>query len=190
MVLFGGCPGFHAALHQGAEPEPGGHRLLHPRTHEPLFKQTVKEAGLNPYLLEFVSIREQVSWVHMKEPDAATRKAKDLVKMGVAKAALLEEGEEIRLPVGKECMIIGGGMAGMNAALSVARQGFQAIIVEKQPELGGLLNRITTISHEHGEVPAAEIVQRMKALVGAEPNIRSTPMRRSKRSRATSGTTR
>ncbi|MBL7102487.1 MAG: CoB--CoM heterodisulfide reductase iron-sulfur subunit A family protein, partial [Desulfobacteraceae bacterium] len=80
-----------------------------PRTHEPLFKQTVKEAGLNPYLLEFVSIREQVSWVHMGEPEKATQKAKDLVKMGVAKAILLEEGEEIRLPVGKECLIIGGG---------------------------------------------------------------------------------
>ena len=70
-----------------------------PRTHEPLFKHTVKEAGVNPYLLEFVSIREQVSWVHMKEPEIATEKAKDLVKMGVAKAALLEEGQEIRLPV-------------------------------------------------------------------------------------------
>src|SRR3989339_2136345 len=87
-----------------------------PRTHEPLFKQTVREAGLNPYLLEFVSIREQVSWVHMNTPDIATQKAKDLVKMGVAKAALLEKGEEIRLPVGKECMIIGGGVAGMNTA--------------------------------------------------------------------------
>ena len=69
-----------------------------PRTHEPLFKQTVKKAGLNPYLLEFVSIREQVSWVHMNEPEIATQKAKDLLKMGVAKAILLEEGEEIRLP--------------------------------------------------------------------------------------------
>ena len=72
-----------------------------PRTHEPLFKQSVKEAGLNPYLLEFVSIREQSSWVHMNEPDMATQKAKDLVKMGVVKAALLEEGEEIRLPVNR-----------------------------------------------------------------------------------------
>jgi heterodisulfide reductase subunit A len=143
-----------------------------PRTHEPLFKQTVREAGLNPYLLEFVSIREQVSWVHMKEPDAATQKAKDLVKMGVAKAALLEEGEEIRLPVGKECMIIGGGVAGMNTALHIARQGFQAILVEKQPELGGLLNRMTTISHEHGQADAGEIVKRMKGLVAGEPNIR------------------
>ncbi|MFO7459571.1 MAG: hydrogenase iron-sulfur subunit [Desulfatiglandales bacterium] len=142
-----------------------------PRTHEPLFKQTVKEAGLNPYLLEFVSIREQVSWVHMNEPDAATRKAKDLVKMGVAKAALLEEGEEIRLPVGKECLIIGGGAAGMNAALSVAAQGFRAIIVEKEPRLGGLLNKIGTVSHEHGEMAAEEILRRAREVVAADPNV-------------------
>jgi len=142
-----------------------------PRTHEPLFKQTVKEAGLNPYLLEFVSIREQVSWVHMNEPDAATRKAKDLVKMGVAKATLLEEGEEIKLPVGKECMIVGGGAAGMNAALNVAAQGFKAIIVEKEPRLGGLLNKIGTVSHEHGEMPAEDLVKKMSALVEANPNI-------------------
>ena len=112
-----------------------------PRTHEPLFKRTTKEAGVNPYLLEFVSIREQVSWVHMKEPEIATEKAKDLIKMGVAKAALLEEGEEIRLPVKTDCLVIGGGMAGMNAALSVAHQGFNAYIVEKEPQLGGVLNQ-------------------------------------------------
>src|SRR4030042_1820709 len=72
-----------------------------PRTHEPLFKATVREAGLNPYLLEFVSIREQVSWVHMNEPDAATQKAKDLVKMGVAKAALLEEAPDAAFQGGR-----------------------------------------------------------------------------------------
>jgi heterodisulfide reductase subunit A len=108
----------------------------------------------------------------MNEPDAATQKAKDLVKMGVAKAALLEEGEEIKLPVGQECMIIGGGVAGMNAALNVAAQGFKAIIVEKEPQLGGLLNRISTVSHEHGEMPAEDIVKRMRALVEANPNIK------------------
>jgi heterodisulfide reductase subunit A len=106
-----------------------------PRTHEPLFKRTVKEAGLNPYLLEFVSIREQVSWVHMNEPEIATEKAKDLLKMGVAKAALLEEGEEIRLPVQKDCLVIGGGVTGMTAALHIADQGFHAYIVENEPRL-------------------------------------------------------
>ncbi|MGD8725299.1 MAG: FAD-binding protein, partial [Desulfobacterales bacterium] len=128
-----------------------------PRTHEPLFKRTTKEAGVNPYLLEFVSIREQVSWVHMKEPEIATEKAKDLVKMGVAKAALLEEGQEIRLPVKTDCLIIGGGMAGMNAALSVADQGFNAYIVEKETALGGILNKICFISHDHRKAPAARV---------------------------------
>ncbi len=142
-----------------------------PRTHEPVFKATVKEAGLNPYLLEFVSIREQVSWVHMKEPEAATEKAKDLVKMGVAKAILLEEGEEIRLPVGTDCMIVGGGMAGMTAALNIAEQGFKAYIVEKQPKLGGILNRVSNVSHDHIDMPAAEIVKAKTDLIEANPNI-------------------
>jgi len=142
-----------------------------PRTHEPLFKQSVKEAGLNPYLLEFVSIREQSSWVHMNEPDMATQKAKDLVKMGVVKAALLEEGEEIRLPVKTDCLIIGGGMAGMNAALNVAKQGFHAHVVEKGPQLGGLLNRICTVSCDGQEFQAEEIVKSTVSLVEADPNI-------------------
>ena len=143
-----------------------------PRTHEPLFKQTVKEAGLNPYLLEFVSIREQVSWVHMGEPEKATEKAKDLVKMGVAKALLLEEGEEIRLPVKTDCLVIGGGIAGMNAALHIAAQGFRAILVEKEPRLGGLLNRVSSISNEHGKMPASEILKEKIGLVESHPNIK------------------
>ena len=143
-----------------------------PRTHEPLFKRTAKEAGVNPYLLEFVSIREQVSWVHMKQPEIATDKAKDLIKMGVAKAALLEEGQEIRLPVKTDCLIIGGGMAGMNAALSVANQGFNAVIVEKEPQLGGILNRICFISHDNHKIPAVKVVQAKVAEVQSNPNIK------------------
>ncbi len=143
-----------------------------PRTHEPLFKANIKEAGVNPYLLEFVSIREQVSWVHMSEPETATQKAKDLVKMGVAKAMLLEEGKEIRLPVATDCMIIGGGMAGMTAALNVADQGFNAYIIEKEQKLGGLLNGISTISHDHNEILAADIVKTKTAIVESHPNIK------------------
>ena len=143
-----------------------------PRTHEPLFKRTAKEAGVNPYLLEFVSIREQVSWVHMKQPEIATDKAKDLIKMGVAKAALLEEGQEIRLPVKTDCLIIGGGMAGMNAALSVANQGFNAVILEKEPQLGGILNRICFISHDNHKIPAVKVVQAKVAEVQSNPNIK------------------
>jgi heterodisulfide reductase subunit A len=143
-----------------------------PRTHEPLFKRTTKEAGVNPYLLEFVSIREQVSWVHMKEPEIATEKAKDLIKMGVAKAALLEEGEEIRLPVKTDCLVIGGGMSGMNAALSVAHQGFNAYIVEKEPQLGGVLNQICFISHDRHKSPAARVIKARVDQVQSHPNIK------------------
>ncbi|UCF95325.1 MAG: CoB--CoM heterodisulfide reductase iron-sulfur subunit A family protein, partial [Desulfobacterales bacterium] len=143
-----------------------------PRTHEPLFKRTTKAAGLNPYLLEFVSIREQVSWVHRQEPEIATAKAKDLIKMGVAKAALLEEGQEIRLPVKTDCLIIGGGMTGMNAALSIADQGFNAIIVEKGPELGGLLNQICFVAHDNQRMPAVKIVQAKVDQVRTHPKIK------------------
>jgi len=141
-----------------------------PRTHEPLFKKTVKETGLNPYLLEFVSIREQVSWVHMNDPEKATEKAKDLVKMGVAKAILLEPGEEIRLPVKQDCLIIGGGMAGMTAALNIAAQGFKAIIVEKQPQLGGLLNKLDRIAPE--EVSSDAMVKTKAELIARNENIK------------------
>ena len=142
-----------------------------PRTHEPLFKRAVKETGLNPYLLEFVSIREQVSWVHMGEPEIATEKAKDLIKMGVAKARLLEEGEEIRLPVKTECLIIGGGMAGMTAALHVADQGFNAVIVEREAELGGLLNRISGIRTDLKSYDPEDLVKARADAVDAHPNI-------------------
>jgi heterodisulfide reductase subunit A len=117
-----------------------------PRTHEPTFKSTIKEAGLNPYLLEFVSIREQSSWVHKSNPKLATEKAKNLVKMGVAKAILLEPGEDIRISVGKNCLIIGGGLAGMTAALAVADQGFKVDLVEKNNKLGGILNNLDTLA--------------------------------------------
>ena len=140
-----------------------------PRTHEPLFKDAVKEAGLNPYLLEFVSIREQSSWVHRSRPEAATRKAKDLVAMGVAKALLLEPGQEIRLSVGRTCLVIGGGIAGMTAALGVARQGFEVHLVERESKLGGLLNRLHMLAP--ADIQAAEMVQRKSAEVATNSNI-------------------
>jgi heterodisulfide reductase subunit A len=143
-----------------------------PRTHEPLFKRAVKEAGVNPYLLEFVSIREQVSWVHMREPDVATEKAKDLIRMGVAKARLLEEGEEIRLPVKTECLVIGGGMAGMTAALHIADQGFHAVLVERGAQLGGLLNRISGIRTNQRSYRPQDLVKARADAVDAHPNIK------------------
>jgi len=139
------------------------------RTHEKLFKNTVGAAGMNPYQLEFVSIREQCSWVHKTDKDVATAKAKDLVKMGVAKARLLERGEEIRLSVKTDCLIIGGGAAGMTAALAVADQGYQVHLLEKQPQLGGLLNGVDKIAPEG--VPAADLVSRLVEQVTDNENI-------------------
>jgi len=113
-----------------------------PRTHEPLFQQTLEEAGLNKYLFEMVNIRDQCSWVHAKEPGKATQKAKDLIKMGVAKASRLEPLEEISLEVTPRGLVIGGGLAGMEAALSLAEQGYQVYLVERENELGGNLKNL------------------------------------------------
>ena len=101
-----------------------------PRTHEPTFKATLKEAGLNPFLLEFVSIREQSSWVHQNEPELATEKAKDLVYMGIAKARLLEPGSELRIPVGETCLVLGGGLelALWGGVHLLAKGGFQLLL--------------------------------------------------------------
>lgn len=110
-----------------------------PRTHEPLFRDTLKEAGLNKYLFEMANIRDQDSWVHADFPEAATEKAKDLVRMAVARAAYLEPIEEKSFSVVKRGLVIGGGLAGMTAALSLADQGFETCIVERENRLGGLL---------------------------------------------------
>jgi heterodisulfide reductase subunit A-like polyferredoxin len=108
-----------------------------PRTHEPLFQETIRDAGLNKYLFEMANIRDQNTWVHMDDPERATEKAKDLVRMAVAKASLIEPLQQISLEVTNSILIIGGGVAGMEAALSAAEQGFQAYLVEKGSELGG-----------------------------------------------------
>jgi heterodisulfide reductase subunit A-like polyferredoxin len=113
-----------------------------PRTHEPLFQETIRDAGLNKYLFEMANIRDQNTWVHMDNPGAATEKAKDLVRMAVAKAALIEPLEQVLLQVTKGVLVIGGGVAGMEAALGVAEQGFQAYLVEKTGELGGVARRL------------------------------------------------
>jgi heterodisulfide reductase subunit A len=110
-----------------------------PRTHEPLFQDACRETDLNPYLFEFVNIRDQCSWVHMNEREMATQKAKDLVRMGVAKAQLLEPLEEQEVPVEPVALTIGGGMIGMTAALSLANRGFEVKLVEREPELGGMM---------------------------------------------------
>jgi len=113
-----------------------------PRTHEPLFKETVQEAGLNPYLFEMTNIRDQCSWVHMHEPKEATKKAKDLVRSIVAKSALLKPLKKPVINVTQVGLVIGGGVSGMTAALELAKQGFEVHLVEKEKELGGHLRTI------------------------------------------------
>ena len=115
-----------------------------PRTHEPLFQQTIREAGLNKYLFELANIRDQNSWVHQDFPEAATAKAKDLVRMAVARVTLQEPLEEIHLNITKSGLVVGGGVAGMEAALSLAGQGYPATLVEKSDELGGQARRLLT----------------------------------------------
>ena len=108
-----------------------------PRTHEPLFQQTIREAGLNPNLFEMANIRDQCSWVHMHEHAEATVKSKDLVRMAVAKANLIEPLGTLTLPVTQSAFVLGGGVAGLTAALAFADQGFPVTLVEKSPALGG-----------------------------------------------------
>lgn len=115
-----------------------------PRTHEPLFQETIREAGLNKYLFEMANIRDQNTWVHMNSPEKATSKAKDLVRMAVAKAAHVEPLHQVKLAIKKSVLIIGGGVSGMEAALGVAEQGFRAILVEKRDELGGNAKHLRT----------------------------------------------
>ncbi len=113
-----------------------------PRTHEPLFQKSLRDAGLNPYLLEMTNIREQCSWVHMNEPAKATEKAKKLIGMAVAKTRLLQPIQEAEIPVVQKALVLGGGIAGMTAALSLADQGYETVLVEKEPVLGGYLRKV------------------------------------------------
>ena len=113
-----------------------------PRTHEPLFRETIREAGLNPYLFEMANIRDQCSWIHMYEPALATEKAKDLVRMAVSKARLLKPLKRVEIDVIQKALVIGGGIAGMSASLSLAEQGFEVFLVEREKELGGNIRHI------------------------------------------------
>jgi len=128
-----------------------------PRTHEPVFRNTCREAGLNEYLFEMANIRDQCTWVHMQMPEKATEKAKHLVRMAVAKARLLEPLYKGSVKVINEALVIGGGMAGMTAALNLADQGFQVHLVEQDKELGGNFRHVHSLLN--GENPRQRLNQ-------------------------------
>jgi heterodisulfide reductase subunit A len=140
-----------------------------PRTHEPLFRSTVREAGLNPYLFEMANIRDQCSWIHMHEPQKATQKAKELVAMAVAKARMLEPLYSMAVPVNSAALVIGGGMAGIRAALNLAEQGFVVSLVEREKELGGNFKRLFYMAG--GENPQAQLSD-MIVKLDSHPRIR------------------
>lgn len=117
-----------------------------PRTHEPLFRETCSKAGLNPYLFEMTNIREHCSWVHSHQKEEATRKAKELLRMAVAKAQMLKPLTPKTVSIEQKALVIGGGIAGIQAALDISNVGIPTILVEKQSKLGGRLNEINTLS--------------------------------------------
>ncbi len=139
-----------------------------PKTHEPIFQDTMEKAGLNKYLFEMANIRNQDSWVHPDDPEKATEKAKQLVRMAVARAASLHPLREKTIPVTQRALVVGGGIAGMNAALGLADQGIAVTLIEKEAELGGMANRLThTI--EGGDIGA--YVKELVARVTGHPEI-------------------
>ncbi|MBI2898389.1 MAG: CoB--CoM heterodisulfide reductase iron-sulfur subunit A family protein [Deltaproteobacteria bacterium] len=113
-----------------------------PKTHEPLFRDTLREGGINQYFFDMANIREHCSWVHSKQKEEATDKAKDIVRMSVARLANLEPLEELDLPVHQAVLVVGGGVSGMTSALALAKQGFEVHLVEREAELGGMARRL------------------------------------------------
>jgi heterodisulfide reductase subunit A len=140
-----------------------------PRTHEPLFRAACKEAGLNPYLFEMANIREHDSWVHPHEPQKATQKAKDIVRMAVAKATLLEPQTEPEVEVKGSSLVVGAGVAGMTAALSMANQGFKVNLIEKEKEPGGMTQQLYKLYPTLAN--ASEVVEPLVEGVKSHKNI-------------------
>ncbi len=139
-----------------------------PRTHEPLFQDTLRQVGLNPHLFEMANLRDQNSWVHKNAPGSATEKAIDAVRMAVAKSSDLYPVRHMQIPVLSSALVIGGGIAGMQAALSIAEQGYQVYLVEKEPELGGHLREIYLGAQ--GEKPQ-ELLKQTIEQVTSHPHI-------------------
>ena len=113
-----------------------------PRLHEQTFRQMMKQADLNPFMLEMANLREQCSWVHINEPEAATRKAEDLVKMSVSRVGLLSPLFPQAIPLIKRTLVIGGGIAGIQTALDLADNGYEVFLVEKNPSIGGVMAQL------------------------------------------------
>jgi heterodisulfide reductase subunit A len=133
-----------------------------PRTHEPIFRDTLRDAGLNPYLLEMANIRDQCSWVHSGQPGRATDKAIDLVRMAAARAARLVPLYEQQAPVASAALVVGGGVAGMTAALALAEQGFPVHLVEQSGELGGTARQVhSTLDGQDVQAFVAQLVERV-----------------------------
>ena len=134
-----------------------------PRTHAPLFQDTIREVGLNKFLFELADIREQCSWVHKDNKDVATHKAIEITNMNVAKARLLEPVSQNKVGVDHGALVIGGGIAGINASLSLATQGYQVHLVEREPQLGGLLRRVRrTIEGDDVQAYLAESIDKVQ----------------------------
>ena len=139
-----------------------------PRTHEPIFQDTIRQVGLNFYLFELANIRDQCSWVHRDYPAAATEKAKDLTRMAVAKVRLVEPLQRKWLEFNHDALIIGGGLAGMTAALELADQGFKISLVERQAELGGNMRHLHfLLSHANPQALLVELIEK----INQHPNI-------------------
>jgi len=133
-----------------------------PRTHASLFMSSLREAGLNPYLFEQANIREQVSWVHRDRPDEATAKARGLVAMAVAKASFLRPVDTTRVEINRRALVVGGGVAGITTALSLARQGFDVLLVEKEEQLGGNARRLHyTLEGNHPQKLLAGLLEEL-----------------------------
>jgi len=134
-----------------------------PRTHEPLFQDTIREAGLNRYLFEMANIRDQCSWVHMHQPEEATEKAKDLVRMAIAKAGLLEPLPTQMIPLVQKALVIGGGLTGMTAAKKIAQSGYEVYLVERESHLGGKARQIYhTLEGEDVQVHLDKLIGEVK----------------------------
>jgi heterodisulfide reductase subunit A-like polyferredoxin len=150
-----------------------------PHTHEPMFQDTIRQAGLNEHLFEMANIRNQCSWVHSTDPERATEKAKDLVRMSVARAAFLHPLHSVDMPLNRSALVIGGGVAGMNAALSLAEQGFPVHLVERSDQLGGNLRHVHyTLEGADPQAYLRSLIQNVEAqrliTVHTETELRDT----------------